>query len=768
MPMDFMASLLIVLMVAWTAGVISNKLGYPSMLGELVAGIVLGPPLLGMLPANDGLFLLAEIGIFVMMFYIGMEIDPDDMRTSSKPAILASIGGFLVPFAAGFTVSYYFLSQGLAGDPEPVVNSQRAIVTASLFVGMAIAVTSLATKSRILLDLGLLDTRIAMVLMVGALLSDTAALVIFAGVTGFSETSTIDVQALVVVVLKVVLFFVAAVFAGVKLFPAIDRIANRLPWIRQHTNFMLVLSLALIFGEMAHLAGLHNIIGAFVAGMFIRRCVVDRQQYLALTKTVQQLSVGFLAPIFFITAGFEFSFDVFSQELNFLIIVVIAAVVGKIIGTMVFYLPSGHSWREGLTIGCGMNGRGAVEIIIAEIGYHKGFITAEIFSVLVFTAIFTTATVPLTLKLCVDWLRRHNDLAYIIKREGFLIFGAGPLSRILAKLLAETSSVKLIDGNRENCEAAIKEGLEAHVGNALDAELLNSLDAEHVRATIATTQNPEINLAATKLAKDNFMIPDSYVLLGEDRFEEHLHHVQNADFSLLYGQPVELIDFDVLLRHDRVQLTEFTIDMVDDPRLRTIRDPTRQRLLLATRRQDLTEPFVDTDQIQPGDRVFAVEIDTSELTATESFTDLVSRCVILDLTNRLDLKQFFHLIAKQLGEKLAVSTQQLAENFMTRERESGTVIGSGIAVPHIRVDGRGIFYLIVVRSKDGISFHQTMPRARIIFVLVSSSDQANRHLRTLAAIAQIVQSPRFESKWDEAANPDELRHLILNAKRRRI
>ena len=766
--MDFMASLLIVLLVAWAAGVISNRLGYPSMLGELVAGIVLGPPLLGILPVDDGLFRLAEIGIFVMMFYIGMEIDPDDMRKSSKPAILASIGGFLVPFAAGFAVTYYSLDPGLAEEGGALVGGQRAIVTASLFVGMAIAVTSLATKSRILLDLGLLDTRIAMVLMVGALLSDTAALVIFAGVMGFSETSAIDVQALMVVVLKVVLFFVAAVFAGIKLFPAIDRAANRLPLIRQHTNFMLVLSLALIFGEMAHLAGLHNIIGAFVAGMFIRRCIVDRQQYVALTKTVQQLSVGFLAPIFFITAGFEFSFNVFSHELNFLIVVVLAAIVGKIVGTMLFYLPSGYSWREGLTIGCGMNGRGAVEIIIAEIGYHKGFITAEIFSVLVFTAIFTTAIVPFSLKLCVDWLRRHDDLAFIVKREGFLVFGAGPLSRILAKLLAATSSVKLVDGNRENCEAAIKDGLEAHVGNALDADLLESLGADHVRATIATTQNPEINLAATKLAKDNFMIPDSYVLLGEERFDDYSQRLESAGFALLYGQPVELADFDVLLRHDRVHVAEFTIDSVDDPRLQTIRNSTRQRLLLATHHEGMTEPYAHADQIQPGDRIFVVEIDTSELTATESFTDLVRRCVILDLTDPLDLKQFFQLIAEQLTAELGLSKDQLTEDFMNRERESGTVIGSGIAVPHIRVDGNGIFFMIVARSRDGIPFHQTMPRAQIIFVLVSSSDQANRHLRTLAAIAQIVQSPNFESNWENATDSNELRSLILSAKRRRI
>ncbi len=766
--MDFMASLLIVLIVAWIAGVISNKLGYPSMLGELVAGILLGPPLLGALPVNDGLFLLAEIGIFVMMFYIGMEIDPEDMRKSSKPAILASIGGFIVPFAAGFGVCYYFLSHGISGEGSAIGNDQRSMMTASLFVGMAIAVTSLATKSRILLDLGLLNTRIAMVLMVGALLSDTAALVIFAGVMGFGETSSIDIQALLVIVFKAVFFFAAAIFAGVKLFPAIDRAADRLPWVRAHTNFMLVLCLALGFGEAAHLAGLHNIIGAFVAGMFIRRCIVDREQYAALTRTVQQLSVGFLAPIFFITAGFEFSFNVFSQELYLLIAVVIAAVAGKIIGTMVFYLPSGHSWREGLTIGCGMNGRGAVEIIIAEIGYNKGFISAEIFSVLVFTAIFTTAAVPFTLKLCVDWLRNHDDLAYISKRKGFLIFGAGPMSRMLAGLLAESSPVKLVDGNRDNCDAAVREGLEAHAGNALDADLLESLGASKVAAVIACTQNPEINIAAAKLAKDTFAIPKSYVLLGEERFDEYAEQLKKDNVMLLYGQPVELADFDVLLRHDRVTLSDFMIDDNKDERLRSIQNSTRQRLIFACRRGEESIPFSSPDEIEPDDRVYVLEIDTAELTSTESFGDLVRSCIILDLNEQLDLKQFFHLIAVQLAEKLNVSAEELAADFMEREQESGTVMGSGIAVPHIRVPGKDIFFMIVIRSSRGISFHNSMPSARIIFGLVSSPDQANRHLRTLAAIAQIVQSPNFESKWDEVTSPDDLRRLILSAKRRRV
>ncbi|NNE36231.1 MAG: cation:proton antiporter, partial [Rhodothermales bacterium] len=419
-------NLLLVLIVAWVAGRVASRFGYPSVLGELLAGIALGPPLLGLLEGGAALNVLAEVGILLMMVYIGMEIDPRSLGKASKAGLLAAVGGFVTPF-----VLCYFLVIAFGGD-----------TLAAIFVGVAAGVTSLATKSRILVDLQLLDTRIAYVMMAGALIADTVSLVIFAAILGVAETDTFDAAGLLIVAAKAIAFFAVAALVGIKGFPWVGRFLQSSRTFGRTSNFMLILIAALAYAEMAHLAGMHGILGAFVAGLFLREGVFGKARAHELMGVVRDASIGFLAPIFFVTAGFAVSLDVFRTDLALLVGVVGLASIGKIVGTALFYLPTGHGWREGLTIGAGMNGRGAVEIIIAQIGLTMGLITQEVFSILVFMAIFTTATVPVFLKWGTEWLRRRGELVRTDdERSGVLIIGGGSVARATGRLLARSQPV---------------------------------------------------------------------------------------------------------------------------------------------------------------------------------------------------------------------------------------------------------------------------------------------------------------------------------------
>ena len=158
-------NLLLVLIAAFAGGRIAVRVGYPAVLGEIIMGIALGPPLLGLLHASDALMVLADLGVLLMMMFVGMEVDLKELRRSSKGGLYAALGGFIIPFALGVAVLL------LWGEP----------LIAALFVGVAMGVTSLATKSRILTDLGILDTRIASVMMAGALVADTLSLLFFRG-----------------------------------------------------------------------------------------------------------------------------------------------------------------------------------------------------------------------------------------------------------------------------------------------------------------------------------------------------------------------------------------------------------------------------------------------------------------------------------------------------------------------------------------------------------------------------------------------------------
>ncbi len=543
-----LVNLLSVLAAAWIAGRVAERIGYPAILGELLIGIIAGPAALGLLQGDEALAVLAELGVLLMMLYIGMEIDPTDLRRASWPGLLAAIGGFVVPFVLGYLTVIAFGGEAIAG----------------LFVGIAVGVTSLATKSRILSDLDLLDTRMAHVLMAGALLSDTATLVVFAGIIGFVQLGVVDAGAVGTVALEAVAFFIVTGVIGWKLFPLIGRGAQRLAAVSgggRTLVFLTIATLGLLFAELAELAGLHAILGAFVAGLYMREGMFDHRTVRQAGHTLHDVSIGFLAPIFFVTAGFEVSFGVFSSDLPLLLSVMAVAFGGKILGTALFYLPSGRGWREGITVGAAMNGRGAVEIVVAGIALEAGIISTEVFSILVFMAISTTATVPLFLKWGVSWLRRHGELERAEQRRtGTIVVGAGRFGQLVAGLLP--GPVTMVDVNRDNCDAAERHGLRAVCGDALDEEVLRLAGAADARTLVAVTANAEVNVLAAQLARDLFAVPSGRVLLPESSSAALLEVVTESGAERLFGAGANVGVWERRLAMDAVEVA--TVEIRDE------------------------------------------------------------------------------------------------------------------------------------------------------------------------------------------------------------
>jgi len=518
-------NLLIILFSAWLGGSAAKKLGYPAILGELIIGIVLGPALLGLLETSEMINVLAEVGIILLMVYIGMEINFRDLGKASWPGLLAAVGGFVVPFVLGYYSIIYFGGTQMA----------------AIFVAIAVAVTSLATKSRILVDLKLLNTRIAYVLMAGALISDTLALVIFAGIVSYVDAGSIDTLGLIWVAGKAILFFVFTALAGIYLLPLLGKYLMKSNINSRTLHFTLILIIVLGFSELAEVSGLHSILGAFMAGLFIRDGVFNRQISKDINNIFHDISIGFLAPIFFVSAGFNVTLEVFQTDLVMLIVVTLVAMIGKIFGTALFYLPSGYGWREGITVGTGMNGRGAVEIIIAGIGLQMGIITAEIFSILVFMAIFTTLTVPLFLTWTTTWLRKRNELVHQESRSGYIILGANPLGLYMAKQLQEKEEeVVIIDANREMVAEAQNQGFNAIHGNILKEETLEDAKAIEKGTFIALTGNSEINFLAAQLADDLFYIPKKIVLVSPNENGADVDMLDKINATSLFANKTEL------------------------------------------------------------------------------------------------------------------------------------------------------------------------------------------------------------------------------------
>jgi Kef-type K+ transport system membrane component KefB len=577
-------NLVLVLLAAWIGGNLATRFGYPSVLGELIAGILLGPPLLGLLTPNEATQVLAQVGVLLMMLYVGLEINFNDVKRASWPGFLAAVGGFIVPAVMGYALSHAFGFDFIA----------------SLFIGMAMGVTALVVKSRILLELNILDTRISHVMMVGSLITDTLCLIIFAGILSLSEVGSLDVAQIALILLKVAAFFVVTWFVGLKIVPRLYAWLHSRNFNGRTFNATLILLIAFLFAEAAELVGLHGVIGTFLAGLYLREAIASRKLSHDMTGLVKDVSLGFLAPIYFVTAGFAVSFGVFREDFWLLLLLITAAVLGKIIGTAIFYLPSGHGWREGVVIGAGMNGRGVVEIIIANIGLQAGIITQEVFSILVFMAIITTAMTPTTLQWGINWLKRRNELVRSGGRDGVVIVGAGPVARVLAKELSSSNPVTLIDANERNCQEAETLGLTVVRGNALNTDILTSANIEDAGTLIALTPNPQVNVMIAQRARELFLVPDLRIHLTEKGDKELTEIIKELSAKPLFANPVNILEWDEKLLANEVQTVSQTIEQAGANGLET-----GLVLPLLVIRGQVKKLFSSQD-LEPGDKVLTL------------------------------------------------------------------------------------------------------------------------------------------------------------------
>ncbi len=383
-------NIILILTVAWFMGTVFARFGFPVILGELLAGLILGPAFLGLISTTAPLELMAEFGIFFLMFYAGLEMDPEELLAHIWPAICVATGGFVLPFILGCLVTLVF----------------GGTMSQALFIGMGLSVTSLAVQARILYDMNVHRTRLGHIIIGAAIADDILALITLSLLLGIAGTGTFSPALIVVVFLKVVGFFTGVILISHFVFPGI---MTRLD-MSGAKSFTFALLTALIMGYIAVLAGLHIIIGAFVAGQFVRKEVKNKKILERVSNNFYVLSYGFLAPIFFVSLSFHLDF---SWRLSFIILaltITIIAMIGKILGCAVGGYMAGLGKTESIIVGFGMNGRGAVELIVAAVALRlsgeltaAGKITAPLltgdqFSAIVFMAFVTTFVAPISLK----------------------------------------------------------------------------------------------------------------------------------------------------------------------------------------------------------------------------------------------------------------------------------------------------------------------------------------------------------------------------------
>ena len=384
-----LAQIITILFVARFFGWICKRIGQPTVIGEMIAGIVLGPSLFGMFfpeysamlfPAASlgNLQFLSQIGLILFMYVVGMELDLSVLRNKAKDAVIISHASIIIPFTHG-TILAYFIYEQFA--PAGVSYSSFC-----LFLGIAMSITAFPVLARIVQERGLHRTRIGAMVITCAAADDVTAWCILAAVIAIVKAGSF-VSSLYIIGLSIT--YVVLMLYVVK--PFLKRIGD-LYGNKENVSKPLVaiffLTL-LISAYTTEIIGIHALFGAFMAGAIMPENMRFRNIFIEKVEDVSQIM---LLPLFFVFTGLRTQIglldDPYMWEVCGLIILV--AVTGKFIGSAITAKFVGQNWRDSLTIGALMNTRGLMELIVLNIGYDLGVLSKEIFSMMVIMALATT------------------------------------------------------------------------------------------------------------------------------------------------------------------------------------------------------------------------------------------------------------------------------------------------------------------------------------------------------------------------------------------
>jgi Kef-type K+ transport system membrane component KefB len=378
-----------IIIVARFFGWIFRKIGQPTVIGEIVAGIFLGPSLVGLyFPEYSGLLFppeslgnlqfLSQIGLILFMYVIGMELDLKVLKNKANEAVVISHASIIIPFALGIGLSYFIYHQFAPQGVE--------FLSFSLFMGIAMSITAFPVLARIVQERGIHKTKLGTIVITCAAADDITAWCLLAAVIAIVKAGTFA-SALYIILLAalyvvVMLFLVKPFLKKVgDLYATKDNLSKSVVAI-----FLLTL---IISSYLTEIIGIHALFGAFMTGAIMPDIPKFRNIFI---EKVEDVSVILLLPLFFVFTGLRTEIGLINDAYLWQItgIIVLVAVIGKFLGSALAARFVGQNWKDSLTIGALMNTRGLMELVVLNIGYELGVLSPKIFTMMVIMALVTT------------------------------------------------------------------------------------------------------------------------------------------------------------------------------------------------------------------------------------------------------------------------------------------------------------------------------------------------------------------------------------------
>jgi len=393
----FLGQLVILMLVGRLLGELMQRIGQPAVMGQLLAGLLLGPTVLGTLAPGlqhtifpdsgvqkSMLEGISQYGILLLLLLTGMETDLKLVRKVGKTAVSVSIAGVAIPFACGVALGE-LLPDALLPRPD-----QRLLT--ALFLGTALSISSIKIVAAIVRELGFTRRDLGQVIVSSAIMEDTIGWIIIAVTLSLAQAGHVDVPSVAKSLIGTAVFLAASLTLGRRaVFLAIR-------WVNDTfvSEFAVITAILVIMGVMAmitHLLGVHTVLGAFVSGILIGESPILTRH---IDEQLRGLITAFFMPVFFGLAGLSADLTILADRTLLLLALALIAIasIGKFAGAFLGGKLGGLNFREALALACGMNARGSTEVIVATIGLSTGALSRTLFSMIVAMAICTTMAMP--------------------------------------------------------------------------------------------------------------------------------------------------------------------------------------------------------------------------------------------------------------------------------------------------------------------------------------------------------------------------------------
>ena len=390
--LNFILAITIIIVAAKLSGYVSVRLGQPSVLGELLAGIILGPTLLNMFGwplfheshlVSEVVTMMAELGVILLMMLAGLELNLEDLARSGKVSAMAGTFGVVFPLVLGAGTALLFGTD----------------MDSAIFIGLTLSATSVSISAQTLLELNVLRTRVGLTMLGAAVFDDILVILALSLAVILLSDSGGGLASIIITLLKMIGYLVGATAVGLFLVPRFIAWIERLPISQGLVAFSLVL--CLLFAWAAEvIGGMATITGAFLLGLFLARLPFKHR----IEQGIISLAYGFFVPIFFVNIGLAVNMRAISGSSWILaILITLVAILSKIIGSGLGAKLGGYTNLESLQLGIGMVSRGEVGLIVASLALAEGFVSPEIFSVVVFMVIMATLITPPMLRAAFAW-----------------------------------------------------------------------------------------------------------------------------------------------------------------------------------------------------------------------------------------------------------------------------------------------------------------------------------------------------------------------------